>query len=320
MTQDFCAPLYIYTHPFCCLQRMYFPYTKHTNKSKQALGESTANCCGTFSCEETYAHYINYICLKIDTQPREIYSWSWLWLWNLRAINTRSKLMRKKQVSKTLASHTSRVIANNWTVSMRKRFPKHLRACVSVRINKLLNIVAIPWSRGACCCPLASANDAHYWPASQSASSMAMTSNSSLPLPSPLYPYNFLCHCNTRMLCCSPPTAPAWTRVRAILLKIYGEMQTNKLRARREKESERGRARGREWKHFVAFGLGQKNEAEAADEEEESLKRCDRSWFSFICSLAWQSFLLIFERIPVRTTAPLIRNGRPQCPKWNLVW
>lgn len=34
------------------------------------------------------------------------------------------------------------VIENNCTVSMRKRFPKHLRACVSVKINKLLNSFA----------------------------------------------------------------------------------------------------------------------------------------------------------------------------------
>lgn len=207
---------------------MYSPYAKNIKKSKQALEECTVNFCGTFSLSgksfasgsettygKTYAHNINYfLCMEIDTQPREIYSIRWLWLWKFRAINRRAKTRCETSIEHIGIEHLG-VIANNWTVSMRKRFPKHLRACVSVRINKLLNIVAIPWwmLHVVALWPLRTMPTDHRTVRHKRALafSMAMTSNSSrcAPFPSPLssnIQFSMPCrNCSTRMLCCCCP-------------------------------------------------------------------------------------------------------------------
>lgn len=152
--------------------------------------------------------------MEIDTQPREIYSIRWLWLWKFRAINRRAKTRCETSIEHIGIEHLG-VIANNWTVSMRKRFPKHLRACVSVRINKLLNIVAIPWwmLHVVALWPLRTMPTDHrtVWHNTALAFSMAMTSNSSrcAPFPSPLssnIQFSMPCrNCSTRMLCCWCP-------------------------------------------------------------------------------------------------------------------
>lgn len=109
----------------------------------------------------------------------------------------------------------------------------------------------------ACCCPLAPADDAH-WPSHSLAQASTRLLNGHdqqqltvWPLSLPLFAatYNFLCHVATAALACSAAAAPAWTRARAILLKIYGKMQTNKLKGGREGE----RGRGREWKMAATF-------------------------------------------------------------------
>lgn len=139
-------------------------------------------------------------------------------------------------------------------------------------------------------------------------------------------------HATLLLLSCSPYTpllllscSSFRTRTLAILLKIYGKMQTNKLMESRERMENGGNI------------LWLSERANEKKREKESLKRCDHSWFTvsvsvsvlfalslslppifpLSLSLAWQSFLLIFERIPVSTTGAINKKWQssPVGPK-----